>query len=78
MENMNRPDLSIFGKNWPAPYVAREEVKRFSGGILHPKTMANHDSNGSGPEVRLRVGRKVMYETKSLISWMENRTKVVK
>ena len=35
-------DFKEFAKNWTAPIVARSQVKEFSGGLLHPRTMAIH------------------------------------
>jgi len=66
-------DLSILLENWPSPYVARSEVRKFSGGILHPRTMANLDALNKGPKGRIRMGRKVFYLTTSLVTWMEER-----
>lgn len=60
-------------ESWPAPVVARSEVARFSGGVLHPRTLANADSLGTGPK-RINFGRKVAYPTKSLAEWMRSRT----
>lgn len=59
---------------WPSTHVARHEVGRFSGGILHPRTMANLDSKGVGPRGRVRFGRVVAYPVRELIEWMEGRT----
>jgi hypothetical protein len=61
-------------EKWPASIVARTECASFSGGLLHEKTLANYDSAGIGPEGRFRIGRKVVYPTKSLIAWMEKRS----
>ena len=60
-------------EKWPSTIVAREEVGRFSGGILSPKSMANIDSSGEGPEGAIRVGRKIAYPVDSLVCWMERR-----
>lgn len=40
-------DFKEFAKNWTAPIVARSQVKEFSGGLLHPRTMANIDCEGA-------------------------------
>jgi hypothetical protein len=66
------PNFSKLFEGLP-PIVARSEVSRVSGGILTSKTMANHDSLGTGPAGRLKIGRKVAYEKNSLISWLESR-----
>lgn len=65
-------DFKQFAQKWHAPVVVRTEVGKFSGGLLHPRTMANIDSRGEGPE-RIRFGKKVAYPVDSLISWMEKR-----
>ena len=67
------PDLSKMFKDWTAPFVPRTEVSHFSGGLLNGKTMANHDSLGTGPAGRLKIGRKIAYEKNSLIAWLESR-----
>ena len=62
-------DLNKLADKWPSAVVAREKVSDFSGGILHPRRMANLDSLGEGPE-RIRVGRKIAYPVNSLVKWM--------
>ncbi len=61
------------GKSWKSYYVARTSVAEFSGGILHPRTMANLDSRGVGPKGRVRFGRHVAYPKRELIDWMAER-----
>lgn len=73
---MQKPDLSILAARWPSPFVAREKVGDFSGGIITPKTMANMDSNGEGPKGRITCGRKVAYPVAELIAWLESRSKL--
>lgn len=71
-----RPDLSIMAAGWP-PYIAREKIGEFTGGIITPKSMANLDCNGEGPKGRITCGRKVAYPINSLISWLESRSEMV-
>jgi hypothetical protein len=59
-------------RSWPSPLVARSEVARFSGGVLHPRTMANLDSAGEGPP-RVEMGRRIAYLRDGLIEWMLRR-----
>ena len=73
---MQKPDFSELLKHWPAPYVARtnEHLVRFGGGMLpDARTMANLDSEGKGPEGRVRIGRKVAYPVVNLVKWLEAR-----
>lgn len=50
--------------------IAREEVASRLGGMVAYKTLANYDGKGQGPEVAFTVGRKVVYKTESLLTWM--------
>jgi hypothetical protein len=74
---MQSIDLSELVSAWSAPYVARKQVAKFSGGILHPRTMANLDSLGKGPRGRIRMGRAIAYPTGELVAWMQERTELV-
>ena len=66
-------DLSAYAEAWVAPFVERQQVKSFSGGLLDPRTMANLDSAGIGPAGRIKIGRKVIYPVQELITWLEQR-----
>lgn len=75
---MQKPfDFSKLAEFWPSIIVSRDEVERFSGGVLNLKTMANLDSTGKGPKGRFRVGRKICYPVDSLCRWMEDRSSAV-
>lgn len=58
---------------WPSSIVSRTDVQKFTGGALTSKSMANHDSMGTGPAERFRIGRKVCYTALSLAFWMQSR-----
>lgn len=60
--------------SWSSPYVSRNEVYRFSGGIVSPKTLANADSEGNGPQNKYYFGkRKVFYLATDLAEWIAAR-----
>ena len=65
--------LERLKETWPSTVVVRSEVKRFSGGILSGRTMANLDSQGAGPPGRFKLGRKTVYPVDELITWMQSR-----
>jgi hypothetical protein len=65
--------LKTLGDKWPSSFVARQEAKRFSGGIISEKSLANLDSKGEGPKGRFRIGKKIAYPVESLIAWLEGR-----
>lgn len=54
------------------PCIARREVGKFLGGAVSPKTLANADSLGRGPENRFKAGRNIVYETRSLLQWLDS------
>lgn len=74
---LNQPDFSSLAENWPSPFISREEVQKFTGGIVNRRTLANLDSLGMGPEGRIRVGRKVAYPVAQFIEWLERRAEVI-
>lgn len=59
---------------WGCPIVARSEVRRFSGGLLNPRTLANLDVRNEIPG-KFRVGNRVVYQTAQLAGWMRERSK---
>ena len=65
-------DFQEFARNWDSPLVLRTQAGKFSGEFLHPRTMANLDSRGEGPE-RVYLGKRVAYPVNSLIEWMQRR-----
>ena len=71
-----KPDFSELATGWP-PFIARGEIEKFSGGLISSKYIANLDSKGSGPGNRVRVGRKIGYETRALVEWLQNRAEKV-
>ena len=70
----------VFGEmatRWSSSIVARAEVKKFTGGGISAKTLANADSEGTGPEGRFLIGRRVCYPISSLINWLRRNTKTI-
>jgi hypothetical protein len=61
-------------RSWGSPIVPRQSVGKFSGGLLNPRTMANLDCLGTGPQNSFRVGSKVVYRTKDLAEWLAQRS----
>jgi len=66
-----------WAERWPAPIVARTEIRFFTGGALSEKYLANLDSRGLGPAGRFRVGRKVCYPTSELVKWLAERSAAI-
>lgn len=72
-----RISLQALADSWPSPYVAREEIERFTGGILTAKYAANLDAEGKGIKGRFRCGRKVVYPVASVVEFMEARSEAL-
>lgn len=69
--------LQALADSWPSPYVAREEIERFTGGILTAKYAANRDSAGNGIKGRFRCGRKVVYPVNAVVEFLEARSEAL-
>lgn len=68
---------SIFWERLEAdlpPVFARARVSELCGGIIAPGTLANLDSQGKGPAVRVKVGKHIGYERASFVRWLKERT----
>lgn len=55
------------------PYIARQEVVWFLGGIIAVGTLAKADCEGRGPRGAVRVSDRVIYPTRQLLSWLVER-----
>ena len=64
--------LASMADKWPSSVIARTEVERFTGGIVSEKYLANLDSEGRGPEGRVRIGRKIVYPVDAFVKWLES------
>ena len=72
-----KADLTSLAEKWPSSLVSRDKISEFSGGTLHPRTLANLDSKGEGPK-RIRIGRKVVYQVTDLCEWLSDRSQKLK
>lgn len=73
MEKRKQVDLSSMAEHWGSGVVAREKIEEFTGGVIKPKTLANLDSEGKGPNGAIRIGRKILYPVTEVIAWLETR-----
>lgn len=54
------------------PCIARKKVPELLGGAIAIQTLAHADSKGVGPK-QIPTPRDVVYETESLLTWLDNR-----
>lgn len=64
--------LDVIEKQLP-PVFDRKTASRLLGGILSPKTLSNADATGTGPTVKIKIGKKIAYEREAFIEWLKNR-----
>ena len=67
-----KADLSELNEKLP-PIISRDHVETLLGGVISSKHLANLDSLGKGPK-RMRIGRKVAYQTDDLLKWLSERS----
>lgn len=66
--------FAVLEKTLPAIFD-RETASLALGGVLSPKTLSNADAQGTGPEVRMKLGKKIVYERESFLLWLQTRLK---
>lgn len=66
--------IESMAEKWPSDVVARKAIAKFSGGTLSPKTMANEDCNGTGPDGRFLLANQIVYPVESLTAWLKVRS----
>jgi len=69
--------LSSMADKWPSAWVTRCEARKFTGGMIGEKYLANLDSAGKGPAGRIRCGRRVAYPVNEFIKWLAARSEVI-
>jgi hypothetical protein len=69
-------NLKLLEKRWKKEIVFRQEIGKFSRGLIGKNYMANLDSQGKGPK-RYQLKGKIYYKTADLIKWLEERMEVV-
>jgi len=64
--------LSDLAAKWPSAWVTRCEARKFTGGMIGEKYLANLDSAGKGPAGRIRCG-----PVQEFIKWLAARSEVI-
>lgn len=54
------------------PFIARKEVKYFTGGAISSKKLSNDDYRAVGPAVRMKIGDTVVYPTPFFLAYLES------
>lgn len=69
-------NLSALSEKLP-PIISRDRIEKYLGGVITAKRLANLDSLGEGPP-RIRIGRKIAYQTDTFLEWLTSRSEVLK
>lgn len=64
--------LEVIEKQLP-PVFDRHTASKILGGILSPKTLSNSDATGTGPSIKVKIGKKIAYERDSFIEWLKTK-----
>ena len=79
----NKRRMSMFGdeiffdqlrKELP-PVFTREFASEKIGRIFSAKSMSNADALGTGPAVKVKIGKKIRYERDSFLQWLRGKMK---
>jgi hypothetical protein len=57
--------------------VLRCKAGELTNGLVSPRTLANHDSAGTGPKERFMINGKVAYSRDSFLAWLSERSSIV-
>ena len=55
------------------PAIARKNVEKYLGGAISQKTLSNLESAGKLAVEKIKCGRTVVYDTASLLAWLDQR-----
>lgn len=59
------------------PVFSRQEAAKLLGGLITAPGLANLDSKGEGPTIRVRIGKYTGYEKISFIGWLRGRSSAI-
>jgi len=59
--------------NTPTGFIMRKDIKEKTGGLLHPRTMANLDCLGEGIPEKFRIGNQICYPINAVVEFLESR-----
>lgn len=51
----------------------RETASNSLGGLLTTKSLCNADMKGVGPKVKMKLGKKIVYERDAFLEWVEHK-----
>lgn len=65
--------IDAMAEKWPSTVVSRQELYRFSGGILNGRTQANRESKRDGRALKpFRIGKKIFYRVQDVIDFLKS------
>ena len=71
---LNFKEIDKLADKWPSNLVSRQELERFSGGVLCGRTEANKESRGDDDALKpLKLGKKRFYTVQNVIETLKLR-----
>ena len=64
--------ISSLEESLPPLFDRKAAVKALNG-IVSIKALSNADANGVGPKIKMRIGKKVIYDRTSFLEWLRYR-----
>ena len=58
--------------NMPVTFP-RRRVSELTGGLLSARVMANLDSQGKGPSIKIQIGKHINYQRENFLDWLKSR-----
>jgi hypothetical protein len=71
-------NLEKLKEKWPSPFVSRDRIEEFTGGLFKQSSMNTLDSMKQGITPRYAKGHKVFYEVDDVILWLTKKIKNTK
>lgn len=68
-------DLEKIAEEWPSPFVARSEMKKFTKGLYKARSMNTFDGANKGIKIRIQLGSKIAYLKEDVIEWLKQKKK---
>lgn len=62
-----------FFENLP-DLIIRCQVAKLTDNLVSPRTLANHDSLGTGPHERVKINGKIAYPKAAFLAWLCDRS----
>lgn len=64
--------ITSLGESLP-PIFDRETASKSLAGMLTSKSLSNADMQGKGPKLKMKLGKKIVYERGAFLDWLQEK-----